>query len=77
VSKVVSLRFKDAQIARLARLTRRLSRTPSETGALLVDEGLRRSEFGMIDFRDSSAGRQAYVQGSMLTVWEVAEIAAS
>ena len=75
MSKVVSLRFKDAQIERLSRLARRLSRTPSETGALLVEEGLRRSEFAMIDFRDSPAGRQAYVQGSTLAVWEVAEIA--
>jgi len=37
----------------------------------LVEEGLRRSEFAFIDFRDSSAGRQAYIQGSSLAVWEV------
>jgi hypothetical protein len=36
-----------------------------------VEEGLRRSEFAFIDFRDSSAGRQAYIQGSTLAVWEV------
>jgi hypothetical protein len=36
-----------------------------------VEEGLRRSEFGFLDFRDSPAGRQAYMQGSTLAVWEV------
>jgi uncharacterized protein (DUF433 family) len=37
----------------------------------LVEEGLRRSEFAFIDFRDSAAGRQAYIQGSTLAVWEI------
>ena len=40
-------------------------------GHTLVKEGLRRSEFAFIDFRDSSAGRQAYIQGSTLAVWEI------
>jgi uncharacterized protein (DUF433 family) len=39
-----------------------------------VEEGLRRSEFAYIDFRDSAAGRQAYMQGSRLAVWQVAEL---
>jgi hypothetical protein len=45
--------------------------TPSDTSARLVEEGLRRSEFALVDFRDSPVGRQAYVQGSSLAVWEV------
>ncbi|HXB21502.1 MAG TPA: hypothetical protein VNV88_08975 [Candidatus Solibacter sp.] len=32
---------------------------------------MRRSEFAFIDFRDSSIGRQAHLQGSTLAVWEV------
>lgn len=32
-------------------------------------------EFSCIDFRDSPSGRQAYIQGSSLAVWEVAAIA--
>jgi len=36
-----------------------------------VEEGLRRSEFAFLDFHDSPAGRQAYLQGSTLAVWEV------
>jgi hypothetical protein len=45
--------------------------TPSDASARLVEEGLRRSEFAFIDFRDSIIGRQAYIQGSSLAVWEV------
>jgi hypothetical protein len=45
--------------------------TPSDASARLVEEGLRRSEFAFIDFRDSSGGRQAYLQGSTLAVWEI------
>jgi hypothetical protein len=49
--------------------------TPSHTSARLVEEGLRRSEFAFIDFRDSAIGRQAYIQGSSLAVWEVMMVA--
>jgi hypothetical protein len=75
MSKVVSLRFHERQFARLRRLARRLGRTPSETGALLVEEALRRAEFAYIDFRESPAGRQAYVIGTSLAVWEVVLVA--
>ena len=50
---------------------RRHGWTPSDASARLVEEGLRRSEFAFIDFRDSSAGRQACIQGSTLAVWEI------
>ena len=76
-TQVVSMRLQEGQIERLRRLSRRLGRTPSETGALLVEEALRRAEFGHIEFRDSAAGRQAYVQGSRLAVWKVVQIARS
>ena len=56
---------------RLKRMANRHGWTPSDASARLVEEGLRRSEFAYIDFRDSAAGRQAYVQGSTLAVWEV------
>ena len=56
---------------RLKRMANRHGWTPSDTSARLVEEGLRRSEFGFIDFRDSTAGRQPCLQGSTLAVWEV------
>jgi uncharacterized protein (DUF433 family) len=77
MSQVVSIRFKDNQMERLRRLARRLGRTPSEASALLVEESLREAEFGHIDFRDSPVGRQAYVKGSTLAVWEVVKLAQS
>ena len=51
--------------------------TPSDASARLVEEGLRRSEFAFIDFRDSPSGRQAYIQGRSLAVWEVILVARS
>ena len=75
MSRVVSMRIRESQIARLRRMARRLGRTLSETGALLVEEGLRRTEFGHIDFRESAAGRQACVQNTSLAVWEIVMVA--
>jgi hypothetical protein len=68
---VVSMRLPMTSGKRLKRWARQHGWTPSDTSARLVEEGLRRSEFAFIDFRDSAAGRQAYVQGSSLAVWEV------
>lgn len=70
-SVVVSMRLPQESGRRLKRLANRHGWTASDAGARLVEEGLRRSEFAFIDFRDSTAGRQAYIQGSSLAVWEV------
>lgn len=75
MSKVVSLRLRDDQIDRLARAARTLGRTPSETAALLLEESLREREFAFIEFRDSPAGRQAYLKSSRLAVWQVVALA--
>ncbi len=70
-SEVVSMRLPVESSHRLKRLAKRHGWSASDASARLVEEGLRRSEFAFIDFRDSSAGRNAYVQGSTLAVWEV------
>ena len=57
---------------RLKRMASRHGWTASDASARLVEEGLRRSEFAFIDFRDSTAGRQAFMQGGSLAVWELA-----
>lgn len=75
MSQIVKLRLESHQMERLSRLAHATGRTPAETGALLVEEGLRRAEFPAIDFRDSTIGRQAYVRGSSLAVWEVVWVA--
>ncbi len=74
-SIVVSMRLPVKSGQRLRRLAARHGWTPSDASARLVEEGLRRSEFAFIDFRDSAAGRHACIQGSSLAVWEVLLIA--
>jgi uncharacterized protein (DUF433 family) len=71
-SIVISMRLPAESGQRLKRLARRHGWTASDASARLVEEGLRRSEFAFIDFRDSAVGRQAAIQGSSLAVWEVA-----
>jgi len=70
-SVVISMRLPAESGNRLKRMANRHGWTPSDASARLVEEGLRRSEFAFVDFRDSPAGRQAYIQGSTLAVWEV------
>jgi hypothetical protein len=70
-STVISMRLPAESGARLKRMASRHGWTASDASARLVEEGLRRSEFAFIDFRDSAAGRQACIQGSTLAVWEV------
>ena len=68
---VISMRLPAESGNRLKRMANRHGWTLSDASARLVEEGLRRSEFAYIDFRDSGAGRQAYIQGSSLAVWEI------
>jgi hypothetical protein len=70
-STVISMRLPAESGKRLKRMANRHGWTASDASARLVEEGLRRSEFALIDFRDSAAGRQACIQGSSLAVWEV------
>lgn len=70
-SMVLSMRLPVESGRRLKRIAKRHGWTPSDASARLVEEGLRRSEFAFLDFRDSPAGRQACIQGSTLAVWEV------
>jgi len=70
-SMVISMRLPPESGKRLKRMANRHGWTPSDASAKLVEEGLRRSEFAFIDFRDSPAGRQACIQGSSLAVWEI------
>jgi hypothetical protein len=70
-SMVLSMRLPLESGNRLKRMANRHGWTPSDASARLVEEGLRRSEFAFIDFRDSAVGRQAYIQGGTLAIWEI------
>jgi hypothetical protein len=71
MSQIVSIRLPDEQAEQLKSQARRLGKTPSETGAQLIDEALRASAFAYIEFRNSPVGRQAYIKASTRAVWEV------
>lgn len=75
MTHVVSIRLKDEQLERLKRFARRMGKSQSEMGALFIEESMREGEFAGIEFRDSVLGRQAYMKGSNLAVWEVILIA--
>jgi len=67
---VVSLRLDPNEVEKLKQLARRVGRTPSEVGADLLSESIRRADFAFIEFLDSACGRQAYIQGTRLAVWQ-------
>ena len=71
---VVSLRLNESQVERVRRFARRFGRSVSDTGSLFLEEAMRHEQFPLVEFRDSSIGRQAYVAGSSLAVWEVVAI---
>src|SRR5438094_386053 len=72
MTEIVSLRLKDEQVARLQRAARQLGKTPTEVATLLLEESLRQREFAFIEFRDSTVGRQAFLQGTRLPIWQLA-----
>ena len=76
-TRVISMRLPSRSSDRLKKMARHHGWTVSDTSARLVEEGLRQNEFAQIDFRDSPVGRQAYVKGSGLAVWEVKMVARS
>jgi len=68
------IEVRDEQAARLERLANRWNVSAGEAGARLLEEALRTSEFPGVVFRNSPVGRQAYVAGSRLAVWEVVSL---
>jgi len=71
----INVELRDEQAVRLDRFATGLHKSRGEATAQLIEEGLRHAEFPAIEFRDSAAGRQAYVVGSGLAVWEVLMVA--
>jgi uncharacterized protein (DUF433 family) len=71
----ISVELRDEQAARLDRFATGLRKSRGEATAQLIEEGLRHAEFPGIEFRDSVRGREAYVVGSRLAVWEVLMVA--
>jgi uncharacterized protein (DUF433 family) len=79
MSQVISLRVPDQMVERLDKFARRLGNgmTRTKASVMLLEESLRESEFANIEYRDSIIGRQPYLKGSGLAIWEVIMIAKS
>ncbi len=75
MSRVISVRLKDDDAKRIERLARRHSRSAGATASMLLREKLREEDFPFVEFRDSPIGRQVYVKGHRVAVWEVLLIA--
>ena len=75
MSKVVSLRLSDDQMGRLRHVALGLNRTHSEMAALLLEEALRERIFPLIEFRDTAAGRAAFLRDTRLKIWQVESLA--
>jgi len=71
MTRTLTMRFSDAQAERLERFARDRSADLEQTAVRLIDEALRMADHPTIEFRDSVVGRQAYLRGSTLAVWEV------
>jgi len=72
---LTGLELPDEQAARLDRFASGVRKPRLEATAQLIEEALRHEDFRAIAFRDSVLGRQAYVIGSTLAVWEVVMVA--
>jgi uncharacterized protein (DUF433 family) len=77
MSQILSLRVPEQMAERLDRFARRLGNamTRTKVSVMLLEESLREAEFAGIEYRDSSVGRQPYMKGSGLAIWEVIMIA--
>ena len=77
MSQILSLRIPEHMVERLDRFARRLGNgmTRTKAGVLLLEEALREAEFSCVEYRDSPIGRQPYMKGSGLAIWEVIMIA--
>jgi uncharacterized protein (DUF433 family) len=70
---VMTLRLPEEVGQGLVRLAARFGHKPAQIGARLVEEGLRHRDFPLIELRETTAGRIAYVKGTRFTVLWVAQ----
>ena len=73
-SVVQSCRLDKADALRLSRQARRRCLDVSTLSSLYLKEKALEEEFPGIGFRDSAAGREAYVLGHRVAVWEVLDV---
>jgi hypothetical protein len=71
---VHSCRLEEAHAALLARQAKRRQLEVSTLSSLYLKEKALEEEFPGIGFRDAAGGREAYVLGQRVAVWEVMDV---
>ncbi len=71
---VQSCRIEATHAALLSRQAKRRHLEVSTLSSLYLKEKALEEEYPGIGFRDSTGGREAYLQGHRVAVWEVAEV---
>ena len=72
----VSLRLTKTEAEELTAVARLRGEKPGALVARYVAEGVRRSRFPAVDFREGAPGRVAYLAGTRWPVWMVTELVA-
>lgn len=72
-TKPISLRVAEDVKQDLEQIARRFGTTPATLGADFVTQGVRGANHPAIEFRQTPAGRMAYVRGVRLPVWLAVE----
>ena len=72
--ELVSLRMTGPEKQELERAAFLCGQLPAPLAAAYVREGVRRTRFPAIDFRDGAPGRVAYLAGSRWPVWLIVEL---
>lgn len=75
-TKPISLRVPEDVKLDLERIARRYGTSPATLGADYVTQGVRTTQHPSIEFRQTPAGRMAYVRGVRLPVWLAVETVA-
>ena len=72
-TKPISLRVPEDVKIELERIAQRFGTSPATLGADFVTQGVRTTNHPSIEFRQTPAGRLAYVRGVRLPVWLAVE----
>src|SRR5262249_37572441 len=72
-SSVMTLRLPSDVRRAVERLAAQQGHKPAQIGARLVEEGIRRRHYPQIELRETAVGRVAYIKGTRLAVYWIAE----
>jgi uncharacterized protein (DUF433 family) len=70
----LTVHLPEADARELERIARESGQNIAEAGALLIQEGVRRHLYAGVEFRQTPTGRDAYLAGTRLAIWQVVQI---